>query len=134
MEQVLDRLLDQARRLGLRIKCAYLDKGFCSVAVLRLLRQRRVPYIVPIPQRGGKNGIKQRCCGRQSCRPRYTFKRTTPQAYTTEMVIVCKYSRGRYHPPGGRYFAYAVYGIDRLNPPRSLSITAGASIRCVAVL
>jgi putative transposase len=116
MEQVLDRLLDQARHLGLRIKCAYLDKGFCSVAVLRLLRQRRVPYIVPIPQRGGKNGIKQLCCGRQSCRTRYTFKRTTPQAYTTEVVIVCKYSRGRYHQPGVRYFAYAVYGLDTLHP------------------
>jgi putative transposase len=116
MERVLDRLLDQARCLGLRVKCAYLDKGFCSVAVLRLLRQRRVPYIVPIPQRGGKNGIKQLCGGRQSCRTRYTFKRTTPQAYTTEVVIVCKYSRGRYHQPGVRYFAYAVYGIDLLNP------------------
>src|SRR5215216_121470 len=112
MEQVLDRLLDQARRLGLRSKCAYLDKGFCSVAVLRLLRQRRVPYIVPIPQ----HGIKQLCCGRQSCRMRYTFKRTTPQAYTTEVVIVCTYSRGRLPPAGGRYFAYALYGIDMLNP------------------
>jgi putative transposase len=71
---------------------------------------------VPIPQRGGKNGIKPWCCGQQSCRTRYTFKRTTPQAYTTEVMIVCKYSRGRYHQPGVRYFAYAVYGVDTLNP------------------
>jgi putative transposase len=42
---------------------------------------------------------------------RYTFKRGTREAYTTEVVIVCKYSAGRYRRRGVKYFAYAVYGL-----------------------
>src|SRR5205823_7015895 len=53
MDLVLARLLKRARELGVRFKRLYCDKGFCSVAVLRLLRQRRVPYLIPIPARGG---------------------------------------------------------------------------------
>ena len=58
MDLVLARLLKRARELGVRFKRLYCDKGFCSVAVLRLLRQRRVPYLIPIPARGGAGGIK----------------------------------------------------------------------------
>lgn len=116
MEQVLARLLDRARRIGVHISRAYLDKGFCTVAVLRLLRLRRVPYLIPIPQRGGEGGIKGLCHGRQSYRTTYTFKRGTREAYTTEVVIVCKYSRGRFKEPGLRYFAYAVYRAEDLTP------------------
>jgi putative transposase len=42
MEEVVARLLDRARALGLCIRRAYLDKGFCSTAVLRLLRRRHL--------------------------------------------------------------------------------------------
>lgn len=116
MEQVLTRLLAQARQLAIRIERAYLDKGFCSVAVLRRLRRQRVPYVIPIPQRGGEGGIKALCQGRRSYQARYTFKRGTRAAYTTDVVIVCKYSQGRFKKPGLRYFAYAVYQMDELTP------------------
>jgi putative transposase len=114
MEAVLARLLKRARALGIRIKRLYCDKGFSSVAVFRLLRQRRVPYIIPIPARGGAGGIKSLFTGRRSYPTRYTFNRGTAQAYTTEVVIVCKYSRGRYKRHGVEYFAYAVYGLGRI--------------------
>lgn len=90
METVLARLLGLARALGVRLKRAYLDKGFCSVAVLRLLRLRRVPYVIAIPARGGTGGIKSLFGKRRSYQTRYTFKRGTRAAYTTSVVVVCK--------------------------------------------
>ena len=42
---------------------------------------------------------------------RYTFNRGTRAAYTTDVVIVCKYSAGRYGQHGVEYLAYAVYGL-----------------------
>ncbi len=116
MEEVVARLLDRARALGLRIRRAYLDKGFCSTAVLRLLRRRRLPYLIPIPHRGGKGGIGSLFVGRQSYQTLYTFNRGTQHAYTTEVVLVRKYSRGRYGRHGVRWFAYALYGLGAIPP------------------
>lgn len=112
--EVLGRLLAQVRPLGLRIKRGYFDKAFCSIAVLKLLRRRRLPYIMPVPQRGA-GGIKKLCQGRCGARTRYTF-RNAAGSYTTDVVIACKYSRSRFKRKGVRYFAYAVYGVDDLTP------------------
>lgn len=112
--EVVARLLDQARKLGLRIKRGYFDKAFCSIEVLKLLRRRRVHYIIPIPQRG-ENGIKTSFHGRSGYRTHYTF-RSGNVRYTTDVVIACKYSRNRFKKKGLRYFAYAVYGVDDLKP------------------
>ena len=114
MEVVLARLIELARKLGVRFKRLHCDKGFCSVAVLRLLRRHRVPYIIPIPARGGAGGIKGLFYGRRSYSRRYTFNRGTRAAYTTTVVIVCKYSARRYGRQGVAYFAYAVYGLGRV--------------------
>jgi hypothetical protein len=111
MDVVLARLIKRACELGVRFKRLYCDKGFCSVAVLRLLRQRRVPYLIPIPARGGVGGIKGLFYGRRSYSTRYTFNRGTRAAYTTDVVIICKYRAGRYRRRGVKYFAYAVYGL-----------------------
>lgn len=114
MEEVLARLLRQARALSVRIKRLYCDKGFSSVAVFRFLRLRRVPYIIPIPARGGAGGIKSLFSGGRSYYTRYTFNRGNPEAYTTDVAIVLKYSRGRYSRQRAEYFAYAVYGLGRV--------------------
>ena len=111
MDVVLARLLKRARERGVRLRRLYGDQGFCSVAVLRLLRQRRVPYLIPIPARGGAGGIKSLGYGQCSYSTRYTFERGTREAYTTDVMIVCKYSAGRYGRHGVHYFAYAVYGV-----------------------
>lgn len=101
MAQVVTRLLATARRCGLRLQCLYADKGFASVAVLRLLRARRIPYIVALPQRGA---LKQLCQTHRTRRVRYTFHATTRQAYTTDVVCVT-----RQFAQQVKTFAYAVY-------------------------
>lgn len=105
MAAVVARLLKVARELGVRIKRAYFDKGFASVAVFRCLRARRVPYIIALPARGGEGGLKQHFHGSRNQRLDYTFGRRTGSPYTTEVVIV----RRVFGKNEIRYFAYAVY-------------------------
>jgi putative transposase len=114
LDEVLARLLKLARALRLRIKRLYCDKAFCTVAVLQMRRRRRIPYIIPIPARGGDKGIKGLYRGRRSYYTHYTFNKGNERAYRTEVVIVCKYSRGRHGRAGVKYFAYAVYGLGRV--------------------
>ena len=112
MDQVVDRLLDQARHLGLRLRRAYLDKGFCRRTVFTLLRQRRLPYLIPIPVKGKSGGIRQLFTGRQSYRTTYTFNAGKNTAYTTDVIVIRRYSKGRYGRHGSEWFAYAAYGMD----------------------
>ena len=118
MDQVVDRLLDQARHLGLRLRRAYLDKGFCRREVFALLRQRRLPYLIPIPVKGKSGGIRQLFTGRKSYRTTYTFNAGKKTAYTTDVIVIRRYSKGRYDRHGSEWFVYAVYGMDRVPLPQ----------------
>lgn len=110
----LERLLTQARRLGLHVRRAYLDKAFCSCAVLRWLRRHRLPYIIPVPRRGA--AIKQLCQGRRSYRTHYTFYGGTPDAYTTDLVVVREVKVDRHGRPQVAWLIYAVYGVNAWAP------------------
>ena len=114
MAQIVQRLLAQARRLEMRIKRAYLDKGFCTREVFDLLRRRRVPYLIPIPRRGQSGGIRSLFVGRASYRTVYTFNKGKDNAYTTDVILICRYSKGRYGRNGIEWFAYAAYGLDHI--------------------
>ena len=118
MDQVVDRLLDQVRHLGLRLRRAYLDKGFCRREVFTLLRKRRLPYLIPIPVKGKSGGIRQLFSGRHSYRTTYTFNADKPQAYTTDVIVIRRYSKGRYGRHGSEWFVYAAYGMDSVPLPQ----------------
>ena len=112
MDQVVDRLLEQTDHLGLRLRRAYLDKGFCRREVFAVLRQRCLPYLIPIPVKGKSGGIRQLFSGRKSYRSTYTFNANKPQAYTTDVIVIRRYSKGRYGRRGSEWFVYAAYGMD----------------------
>jgi DDE family transposase len=114
MPDVVNRLLLRAKALGLRMQRAYLDKGFCSSALFRFLRRHRIPYVIPVPLRG--QALKALCQGRRSYRVRYTFNAESAEAYTTDLVLVCKYSRGRRGKHHVEWLVYAVYGVDLIPP------------------
>ena len=118
MAQVVDRLLEQADQLGLSLRRAYLDKGFCRREVFTVLRQRRLPYLIPIPVKGKSGGIRQLFCGRKSYRTTYTFNADKPQAYTTDVIVIRRYSKGRYGRHRSQWFVYATYGMDTVPLPQ----------------
>ncbi len=112
--QVVERLLKRAWRLGLRIRRAYFDKGFCSCAIFRWLRRHRVAYVIPVPARG--KALKALRRGSHSYRTRYTFNAHARDAYTTDIVLVRKYRAGRRGKHGVDWLIYAVYKVDDIPP------------------
>ena len=116
LTEVVLRLLNYVRLLGLRVRRAYLDKGFSRVEIFRALRRHRIPYVVPVPLRG--QGLQARCQGQRSYQTRYTFNAGTAQAYTTDLVLVRRYRAGRRGRHGVDWLvaSRAVYGIGQCEP------------------
>jgi len=56
LADVLQRLLAQAARAGVRPRYLLLDRGFCSVEVIRYLQAGRRAFLMPLPRRGRKAG------------------------------------------------------------------------------
>ena len=48
LKDVVQRLLQQAARVGIRPRLLLLDRGFYSVAVVRYLQQARRPFLMPV--------------------------------------------------------------------------------------
>lgn len=114
LTDVVLRLLKSVRKLGLRVRRAYLDKGFSRVAIFRLLRRHRIPYVIPVPLRG--KALRALCHGPQSYQTHYTFNAATAEAYTTDIVLVRRYRAGRRGRHGVDWLVYAVYGLGVCEP------------------
>jgi len=54
MKEVLQRLLQQVRRIGVKPRYLLLDRGFYSVDVVRYLQAARYPFLMPVARRGRK--------------------------------------------------------------------------------
>src|SRR6516165_2070104 len=54
LQEVIRRLLAQAAKASVRPRYLLLDRGFCSVAVIRYLQTARYPFLMPLPLRGRK--------------------------------------------------------------------------------
>jgi hypothetical protein len=52
---LVQRLLEQARRIGLRPRYLLLDRGFYGVGVARYLQSVRCPFLMPVVHRGRKS-------------------------------------------------------------------------------
>ena len=113
LQAIVRWLLNRLKTLGIRIQQAYLDKAFCSVAVLKVLHRRQLSFVIPIPVRGKSGGIRNLFKGYASYKTMYTLTSPKHGALTVQTMIVRKYSKGRFKKPGARWFAYAVAGLPR---------------------
>jgi hypothetical protein len=52
LEEVVAELLAQVRKLGWNVRGLLLDRGFYSAAVISELQRRRIPFVIPMIQRG----------------------------------------------------------------------------------
>src|SRR3954470_18286525 len=52
LAEVIQRLLAQAAKAAVRPRYLLLDRGFCSVDVIRYLQSSRRPFLMPVPRRG----------------------------------------------------------------------------------
>lgn len=110
MLKILRRLFKRLDVLGIQIKKVYLDKGFYSVAVIRFLKERDLPFIIPaITRKHG--GVSKLFTGHASYSTSYTLRNQKLGAETVDLAIARKYSKGRYRRKRSKWFAYVTYRV-----------------------
>jgi len=117
MVEVVRQLLDRVKRLEIAVRRVYLDAGFCQVPVLKTLRRRQLPYLMPLPARGQSGGVRKLFTRRKSYVTCYTLHSPAYGAWTVTAVAVRRYHQGRYGKHGVKWFAYAIAGLPRRTPP-----------------
>lgn len=120
MDTIVKWLLDRLKSMGISIRYAYLDKGFCSVPVLKTLKRRKIRFIIPIPVRGKSGGVRKLFETSGSGKTAYTFHSPKHGELEVAAVVVKKYSKGRYKRKGARWFAYAVGQLPKSIEPHQV--------------
>ena len=113
---LLKRLLTRGNALGIWLRRLYLDRGFDNNGVVAYLKQMPFPSIMPLVHRGPKGGSRQVMTGRKGYQTTYTRSSKKYGSQRLPLVIVCKYSKGRYKRNGLCRFAYVVIGHLALAP------------------
>jgi len=115
-QDVVERLLERGRELGLRIKRLYLDRGFDNNGLVAYLKKQPFPTILPLVVRGKQGGSRALLVGRKSYTTTYERRSTIYDQETLPLYIVCKYSKGKYKRKGVFRFAYIVLGSLKRQP------------------
>ena len=90
--EIVAALLRRLRILGLKVRRLYLDKGFCSMPVLRYIEQSGWSAIIACPIRGKKGGTRGLCQGHKSYRTHHTFKSQQNGSFTAPVAVVRTYT------------------------------------------
>lgn len=85
---LVEALVAQLEALSLAIRYVLLDKGFCSVEVMRYLARQGHAALIACAIRGKHGGTRALCRGRGSYRTRHTFGGKKGR-FTAE-VVVCR--------------------------------------------
>lgn len=123
MEEVVRRLLAQARREGVKCRLLLLDRGFYSVAVIRYLQAARVPFLMPVAHRGRKpkngkpaTGPRAFAQWKKSGWSTHTLKTPKATKYgktaTVGICVSCGNYAGKWNRHGRRTFVYAYWGFQ----------------------
>jgi Transposase DDE domain len=117
LQEVIRELLRQAAKARVRPRYLLLDRGFCSVAVLRYLQHARHRFLMPLPLRGrkpehpkGPSGSRVFGCWKSSGWARYTLTNDQKQRATVEVCVKCRNRRGERDKHGREALVYAYGG------------------------
>lgn len=127
MEDVVQRLLCQARTAGVKCRLLLLDRGFYSVAVVRYLQSARCPFLMPVIARGRKaekgkaaGGTRAFAAWRKSGWAMHTLKTTKDTKYgktaNVKICVACGNFAGKWNRRGRRTFVYAYWGFQPGSP------------------
>jgi putative transposase len=117
LQDVVRRLLAQAAKAGVRPRYLLLDRGFCSVAVLRYLQAGRRPFLMPLPLRGrkldhpkGPGGSRVFAAYKRSAWSSYTLTDAKKRTATVQVCVKCRNLRGERGKHGREALVYAYGG------------------------
>jgi hypothetical protein len=116
LKEVIRELLRQAARAGVRARYLLLDRGFCSVAVVRYLQRARYPFLMPLVLRGkkadhpdGPSASRVFATWKKSGWGRYTMTSAGKERATVHVCVKCRNRRGERGKHGREALVYA-YG------------------------
>jgi hypothetical protein len=117
LAEVVQRLLQQASRMGVRPSLVLLDRGFYSVGVIRYLQAARYPFLMPVIFRGRKREHRHGPSGTQVFRywkrsgwAEYTLTEASGRTATVSISVKCRNYRGQWKRRGRQTLAYAYWG------------------------
>src|SRR3954470_10831445 len=117
LQEVIQDLLRQAARAGVRPRYLLLDRGFCSVEVIRYLQRARYPFLMPLPLRGrkpehpkGVSGSRVFAGWKSSGWARYTLNNGQKEQARVAVCVKCRTRRGERGQHGREALVYAYGG------------------------
>ena len=118
MRDVVQRVLGQARRAGVRARLVLLDRGFYAVDVIRYLQAARLPFVMPALIRGrtardprGPSGTRVFALRKRSGWFEYTVANAAGRRAAVSVCVSCHNLRGRRGRRGRRALVYACWGV-----------------------
>jgi len=123
LKDVVQRLLRQAARVGVRPRLLLLDRGFSSVAVVRSLQQARHPFLMPVVCHGrapkhpkGPSGSYVFRTWRTSGWSTDTLADAKKRTATVSIGVKCRNYRGERKRHGRQALIYASWGYQPPSP------------------
>jgi hypothetical protein len=123
LKDVVQRLLRQAARVGVRPRLLLLDRGFYSVAVVRYLQAARCPFLMPVvchgrspKQSGGPTGSYVFRTWKTSGWSDYTLTDAKKRTATVSICVKCRNYRGQWKRHGRQPLIYAYWGYRPPSP------------------
>jgi putative transposase len=120
LKDVVQRLLKQARSVGVKLRLVLLDRGFYSVDVIRYLQAARYPFLMPAVIRGrkadhrqGPGGTRVFAAMKRSGWFPYTMTSGAKRTARVSICVSCRNSRGQCKRHGRQALVYACWGVDR---------------------
>jgi hypothetical protein len=118
LAEVVQRLLRQAAKTGVRPRLLLLDRGFFSVDVIRYLQAARVAFLMPVVCRGrkpdhpkGPSGTRVFLTWKRSGWGTYTLTNATKRKATVGICVKCRNYRGAWRRQGRQRLVYAYWGL-----------------------
>src|SRR3954469_7640811 len=123
LKDVVQRLLRQAARVGIRTRLLLLDRGFYSVAVVRYLQAAPMPFLMPVvchgrspKQRGGPSGSYVFRTWKTSGWSTYTLTDAMKRTATVSICVKCGNYRGQWKRHGRQALVSASWGYRPASP------------------
>jgi hypothetical protein len=117
LAEVVQRLLRQAAKSGVRPRLVLLDRGFFSVDVIRYLQAARYPFLMAVVCRGrkpehpkGPSGTRVFLTWKRSGWGRYTLTNAARRKATVGICVKCRNYRGQWRRQGRQRLVYAYGG------------------------
>ena len=118
LKEVVQRLLQQASRVGVHPRYLLLDRGFWSVDVIRYLQAARVPFLMPVVFRGrkaddprGPSATRVFQTRTRSGWDRYTLTNAQKRTATVAICVKCRNRRGERGRHGREALVYGYWGL-----------------------